>query len=365
MQLTIQDKNMKKICLVIVLAIWAISVFSKPTELKGDSVGVKMIDGSAFIIYKVSGGETIYSVSRKYLVPMSALVSANPGVNMDQVQAGQKILIPSKQATSTASTNAITDSNHSSTVQTQSGYHTVAAGETLYAIARKYQITFAELKSANPELNSDAIVVGQKVKIPGNKSEIILETTSAINNGKTETANQEQAIIEIPEKEKKIEITKSETDVSNIETSEVETPIQDVEKTLPESDITSSTLPVTDKNKPFSQTFTEYSYTKGLIAESAKGVATWIEGSNDMSTANDRYYALHNEAPIGSVIKIRNLMNNRVIYAKVIGTLSESEVNEKVMVKLSAGAAQKLNVLDSRFVVEATFFDADTNTSQK
>ena len=40
----------------------------------------------------------------------------------------------------------------------------------------------------------------------------------------------------------------------------------------------------------------------------------------------------------------------------MIGTLSKEEVNDKVLVKLTSGAAEKLNVLDSRFVSEITYY---------
>lgn len=44
--------------------------------------------------------------------------------------------------------------------------HTVAAGETLYAISRKYQITVAELRIANNMSENDVLKAGQKLTIP-------------------------------------------------------------------------------------------------------------------------------------------------------------------------------------------------------
>lgn len=44
--------------------------------------------------------------------------------------------------------------------------HTVAAGETLYAISRKYQITVAELRIANNMSEKDVLKAGQKLTIP-------------------------------------------------------------------------------------------------------------------------------------------------------------------------------------------------------
>ena len=86
------------------------------------------------------------------------------------------------------------------------------------------------------------------------------------------------------------------------------------------------------------------------LKKTIKGTAIWI---NDSSHENQyRFYAMHKSAPIGSVLMVRNLMNNRVVYAKLIGKLPNNKSNENIVVKLSAGAARYLNVLDDRFVVE-------------
>ncbi|MBC8046605.1 MAG: LysM peptidoglycan-binding domain-containing protein [Fimbriimonadaceae bacterium] len=291
MQITLEDKNMKRICLLIILVICALSVFSAPNYAKGDSVGIKNIDGNTYIIYKISGGETAYAVSRKYGIPFSSIAAANPDVDMNGIKAGQDILVPAKHHTSVS---------HTETSEVK-------------------KETKQEIKKAELPIND--------VVIDDDKSKAVSE-----------------------------EINTEEVSGINVETTATNSPV----------DIQSSTLPKTDKNKPFSTTFAEYPYNSTLVSASDKGVATWIDGSNDLSITNERYYALHNSAPIGSVIKIRNLMNNRTIYAKVIGTLSAGEVNEKVTVKLSAGAAEKLNVLDNRFVVETTYFTVkNSSTSQK
>jgi hypothetical protein len=48
---------------------------------------------------------------------------------------------------------------------TPSKTHTVAKGETLYGLARKYNSTVAKIKAANG-LSGDLIRIGQKLKIP-------------------------------------------------------------------------------------------------------------------------------------------------------------------------------------------------------
>ena len=52
---------------------------------------------------------------------------------------------------------------------TQSGTYTVVKGDTLYSIANKYGISVNELKALN-NLNTNIISIGQKLKVPGNNT---------------------------------------------------------------------------------------------------------------------------------------------------------------------------------------------------
>lgn len=59
------------------------------------------------------------------------------------------------------------------------GYtHTIAAGESLYTIARKYDVTTQAIVQANKLSSPDKIVVGQKIVIPG-RSDLIRTPSSA------------------------------------------------------------------------------------------------------------------------------------------------------------------------------------------
>ena len=53
MEALLQDKNMKRICALILVLLWAWSVVGN-NPVPGDSVGVKTVDGKTLIVYKVS-----------------------------------------------------------------------------------------------------------------------------------------------------------------------------------------------------------------------------------------------------------------------------------------------------------------------
>lgn len=286
----LQDKNMKRICILILFSIWVYSVMANPV-VPGDSVGTKQVNGKTLVVYKISAGETAYAVSRKYGIAYKDLSAANAGVNMDALKAGQEILVPAVW------------SNTSSTKTTTTVVKTEPREEII------------------PE-KASTTVVKEQVK---------------------EQKPVEQQVVETP-KEVAVETTSTEAQLATTDLT------------------TAEESAAVDKNKSFAQIYGGYLNGEN-ISMSEKGVATWIE-STGIEPSGDRYYALHNSAPIGSVVKVRNLMNNRTIYAKVIGTLSESEVQEKVLIKLSAGAAERLNVLDNRFVSEITYFVPDEKASK-
>ncbi|MBK7035509.1 MAG: LysM peptidoglycan-binding domain-containing protein [Chitinophagales bacterium] len=286
---------MKRICALILVLLWAWSVVGN-NPVPGDSVGVKTVDGKTLIVYKVSAGETAYAVSRKYAIAFKDLSAANSGVDMGALKAGQEILVPGNFA------------------------------------AKVTPVTKTE-----PVVTKNEVVVNEPIVEPK-----VVETEP----------EPKAHVIETPVKtETQAEIIKEEPVVAA-------DPVAADPAMLSEGDLTVEPVVETaDKTKSFAQLYAGYLSTD-MIATSEKGVATWIE-NNGIQTANDRFYALHSTAPIGSIVKVRNLMNNRTIYAKVIGSLSESEKQEKVLIKLSAGAAERLNVLDNRFVVEMTYYLAE------
>jgi len=110
-----------------------------------------------FITHRVSRGQNLSYIAKKYGTSVSAIVSANDIRNVNQLKIGQYLKIP----TSTYySQNYVSGSS-------KSGIHTVRKGETLYDIARKYGISLNDLRSRNNLYGRRFIYPGQKLYIPG------------------------------------------------------------------------------------------------------------------------------------------------------------------------------------------------------
>ncbi|PSL40803.1 polysaccharide deacetylase family sporulation protein PdaB [Planomicrobium soli] len=101
--------------------------------------------------YTVKAGDTLYSIAKKHSVTVEALAKANNISNYNLIRVGQVLTIPSKAKSPPPA----------ATVK-----YTVKAGDTLYSIAKKYNVTVAKLAAANKITNYNLIRVGQVLTIP-------------------------------------------------------------------------------------------------------------------------------------------------------------------------------------------------------
>ncbi len=124
------------------------------------------IDSSRFHFHTVKQGETIYSLTRQYDVTENILFETNPGLQESGLRVDEVIRIPKAPRRSPIKESLSSDEQQPVTSNTNSNYieHEVQAGETLYSLTRRYNITASEMISLNPEL-SDGLKVGQRLKI--------------------------------------------------------------------------------------------------------------------------------------------------------------------------------------------------------
>ena len=82
------------------------------------------------------------------------------------------------------------------------------------------------------------------------------------------------------------------------------------------------------------------------------GLAELIEGTE----GNRKYLAVHRTAPVGTILKVKNEMNNREVFVRVMGKLQDSPQNGKLIIKLSRSAYDRLGAIDPKFRVELTYY---------
>ena len=103
------------------------------------------------ITYKVQQGETINDIAKKYQVTPYDIYKLNPDA-VGKLNSKSVLLIPVKTAV-----KAIVQAEKK---------HTVLPKETLFGIEKKYNVSDADLKKANPFLEKDGLQINQVLVIP-------------------------------------------------------------------------------------------------------------------------------------------------------------------------------------------------------
>lgn len=117
--------------------------------------------------YIVKKGDTLYSISRKYQITVPELRAANNLSENDVLKAGAKLVIPAADIENAAALSASKTSDYKKdSSRTATAAYVVQKGDTLYGIARKYNIKLNELLSLNNLDNSSTIKIGQKILVP-------------------------------------------------------------------------------------------------------------------------------------------------------------------------------------------------------
>ncbi|MGM9879035.1 MAG: LysM peptidoglycan-binding domain-containing protein [Bacilli bacterium] len=100
-----------------------------------------------YVVYTVKSGDSLWNIANQYGVSVNDIVDYN-NLGTTLLQIGQQLLIPS------------IDKNNSDQI-----IYVVKSGDSLWSIAKKYNITVDELKEAN-NLSSNMLSIGKQLVIP-------------------------------------------------------------------------------------------------------------------------------------------------------------------------------------------------------
>jgi cell wall-associated NlpC family hydrolase len=114
------------------------------------------------IKHSVVSGESIYSIAKKYGVSESDIYELNPKSKGALLQLKTVLLIPNKK-------NKSKNNKEVEVLKSIPDFHIVESGESLYKISKKYNISIEKLKELNPDINPQALQIGDKIKITSSK----------------------------------------------------------------------------------------------------------------------------------------------------------------------------------------------------
>ncbi|SEJ35163.1 LysM domain-containing protein [Cyclobacterium xiamenense] len=182
--------------------------------------------------------------------------------------------------------------------------HEVVQGETLFAIARKYDAKVEDLIQWNG-LSSNNLRIGQTLKVGR-------ETNAQI------------PVTQLPG------------------------PSEPTAEAAPSSTRSPSQPAPAQRGTSSSSSIDTSTAFKNI---SENGQAEVIAGTGN----HKKYLVLHRSAPVGTIMRIRNEENDVTVFARVVGVLPDTGDNNKLLIKVSKAAFDQLKAVNPRFRVAISY----------
>lgn len=295
------------------------------------------------IKHKVQKGETLYAISRKYQVSVAQIQAWN-NLSGPNIREGQVLLVsaPEGIAISKPAPKPIPAPKVNKNLVDKPVMHTVSSGETMFAIARKYQLSVTELKALNGMETVD-IRVGQKLRV-GTNTVAASPETQPYDVVNPTPVPKEKKPIELP-KEVVVETKPLEPKVDPkpiepaVEAKPSNTLIEQMDETngeasvpVPEPELT---VLAADPNAGIPNGARVIDYVDEHTGESfkrveEKGTAGLID---DFSTDQAKFYAFHKYLPEGSYIRVDHPERRQSILVEVINRLP---MNDSYTIRLTS-----------------------------
>lgn len=262
-----------------------------------DSIGVENLNGKKNIVHKIEAKETYFSLGRKYNVSPQSIIQFNSNKSL---QIGAIVKIPTERPFTETTTLISTNNQDLNTSYSSASIdYKVGPREYLYSIARKFNTTVEQLKALN-NLTSTNLSIGQIIKVPSG------------------TSSPEQSV---PQTSIPIIAAEPVINTATVSTDSVENASERLK------------LPVA-----------RY----GLREVNERGIAVSLSDENLNET---KMLALHQTAPIGTVVKITNPMTGKSTFAKIVGKFTPNELSKDAIIVVNKATADLIGALDRRFQV--------------
>ncbi|WP_369012721.1 LysM peptidoglycan-binding domain-containing protein [Flavobacterium anhuiense] len=137
----------------------------------------------------VAPKETLFGLSKQYHVSVEAIQNANQETLANGLQIGQELIIPQNPDHFSKQENVVSSK----------ATHLVVAKESLFSIARQYNVSVQDLENLNKDILINGLQIGQTISIPNKRKTL---------DGRVRVINQETVFHVVEPKETKFSIAK-------------------------------------------------------------------------------------------------------------------------------------------------------------
>jgi len=332
-----------------------------------DSLRVEEKNGQKFIVHEVEPKETLYSISRRYDVVISDIIAHNPEIERN-LMVGYLLMVP-------------VNSENPPEITADKGVHTVRSKETLFSISQLYEVDVLDLKKWN-DLSTNELAAGRKIfirppEISGTDTDEPITEAEDLVEKKYHVVSTGETLYSIARKYgTKVNIIKDLNQLDDLKVSigqkllipenirknrqakvETDKPVakgadDDAIKNNAATEKTTTKKPVIiEKETVVSASAEMEKISDDYRQIKEEGLAEMIEGD----TESKKYLALHRTAPVGTIIQIKNEMNGKRVFVRVVGKLPNTGNNDKVLIKISKAAYKRLGALDTKFPIVLSY----------
>jgi LysM repeat protein len=294
---------MKKLLLLFTLLL-----STSASIMAQDTLWVKQKEGKPYLLHKVKNGETLFLLAKKYAVPPAILADLNQVNYQDGLPTGSKFRIP------------IDNYNFiriESVVKSKPIFFRVGEEDDLRSISRMFNVAQSAIQRWNNLVTPD-IETGKILQVGW----IAFDSTQAPFAQNISVISNSAQTVPLP----KPGIVKK-------------VPDSPADKNIKIPDTDSSTIP-----SAFEELYYQQATGASVTEESGAAVFYPLKTKAEPGV----YYAFHNTAIHGSILKIMNPANGKIIYAKVIGTLPKLKEYHNAIVGLSSNAISAVGARDQR-----------------
>ncbi len=229
--------------------------------------------------------------------------------------------------------------------------HTIQEGQTLYSLARHYGLNEEELYPYNPNLKSNALSNGKKIRIP--------IPNVAIKRFKTANFKRWQfapIMFKVKQGDNIFKIAKTLFHMpvdSVVKWNNLKSPTIAPNQLLHVGWISINGVP--DSMRALRKTkialrekALQTKFEKIKSTTSQRGAAFWQVKGN----TNTDLYCLHRTAKNGSILLVTNMMNKKSVAARVIGKIPDNYFGKDIIIIVAPSVAKLLGAHDARFFVD-------------
>jgi LysM repeat protein len=306
---------------------------------------------SLYLTHTIAAKETWFSVGRLYNITPKEIAAFNKSNITEVLRVGQPLNIP------LTVDNFSQDGQRSADEVFVPVHYTVQPKEWMYRISQNHnKVSVENLESWNSVKNDQlkagmSLIVGYLKVRTGQSALAAKGSKKIVTQAAPPVAKTVEPVIKKPEEVAAATTTTTTAtpppQEKSVTTTQTSTPIP-----------TPVPPPATTENTSTTETWGGYKggYFKNSYAE--KGSNSTGNAGIFRSTSgwkDGKYYALINEVPVGTIIKVTFPSTNKSVYAKVLGQMPEMRESTGLKLRLSDAAAAELGADLGKFYVDVKY----------